>query len=156
MVSQKNGYNVSIFSLPLRGIRCWWARSTSISRLISVFIDKFYALQNGPPNDSQQIFTWTTLRNSLIPSKAAVLSDAIANHPLSTLTDGHPTYGGQDLSGSETCSGTCQCSGKSEIWDAPNDMIGLTSTTAPLETPTLTCDSTTHSNSKTRDPAIYD
>ena len=154
MVSQKHGYNVSIFSLPLRGIRCWWARSTSISRLISVFIDKFYALQNGPPNDSQQIFTWTTLRNSLIPSKAAVLSDAIANHPLSTLTGGHPTYGGQGLSGSKKCSSTCQCSGKSEIWD--NDMIGLTSTTAPLETPTLTYDSTTHSKSETRDPVIYD
>ncbi len=36
---------------------------------MSVLIDKFYALQNGPPNSSQQIFVWTTLRNSLMPSK---------------------------------------------------------------------------------------
>ena len=44
--------------------------STTIShRRISVFIDKFYALQNGPPNSSQQIYMWTTLRNSLMPSK---------------------------------------------------------------------------------------
>ena len=27
------------------------------------FIDKFYALQNGPPNSSQQILTLITLRN---------------------------------------------------------------------------------------------
>ena len=34
-----------------------------------LFIDKFYALQNGPPNSSQQILTLTILRNDLMPSK---------------------------------------------------------------------------------------
>ncbi len=43
--------------------------TTFSNRSISVFIDKFYALQNGPPNGSQQIFMWTTLCNSLMPPK---------------------------------------------------------------------------------------
>ena len=33
------------------------------------FIDKFYVLQHGPPNGSQQIFMLRTLHNSLVPSK---------------------------------------------------------------------------------------
>ena len=40
--------------------------STTFShRAISVLIDKYYALQNGPSNNSQQIFTWTILCSGL-------------------------------------------------------------------------------------------
>ena len=40
--------------------------STTFSHCL--FIDKFYALQNGLPNGSQQILTLTTLRNGLLKS----------------------------------------------------------------------------------------
>ena len=62
------------------------------------------------------------------------ISGAIANLSISELTGGNHIYGGQDPSGSKICSSIYEFSGKSEIWDAPNVMIGLTLTTAPLET----------------------
>ena len=42
--------------------------STTFSHRL--FIDKFWALQNGPPNGSLQILTLTTLHNDLVPSRA--------------------------------------------------------------------------------------
>ena len=117
-----------------------------------LFIDKLYALQNRPPNSSQQILTLAILCDSLMPSKMP-FSDAIADLLNFTLTDGNPTYGGHGPTRSEICPDTCQCSGKTEIWDAPNVMTALISTTAPLETQMLTCDSVISSKSKIREPA---
>ena len=45
------------------------------------------------------------------------------------------------------CSGTCQCSGKSEIWDVPNVMID----DGPVGD-TLTCESMTPLKTRTREP----
>ena len=65
----------------------------------------------------------------------AVSSGAIPDIPISTLTDGNPTYGDQDPNGPDICSGTYQCRGKDEIWDAPDGMIGLSVDDGPVGDP---------------------
>ena len=97
--------------------------STTFSHCL--FTDKFYALQNGPPNISLQILTLTTLRNDLVPSRTPFPPAPSPTSLFLPSWDGNPAYGGQDPSGLDICSSTCQYSGKSEIWDVPNVMIGL-------------------------------
>ena len=105
-----------------------------IAQLISAFIDKLYALQNGPPNGSQQILMLAILRSALVPSMIP-FSGAITNLSISELTGGNPIYGGQDPSGSKICSSIYECSGKIERdLGCAYVMIGLTLTTALLET----------------------
>src|SRR5258706_6199278 len=65
----------------------------------------------------------------------AVSSGAIPNIPISTLTNDSPTYGNLDPNGPEICSGTYQCRGKDEIWDAPDGMIGLSVDDGPVGDP---------------------
>ena len=65
----------------------------------------------------------------------AVSSGAIPDIPISTLTDGNPTYGDQDPNGPDICSGTYQCRGKDKIWDAPDGMIGLSVDDGPVGDP---------------------
>ena len=67
--------------------------------------------------------------------KAAVASGAIPNIPSSVLKDGNPSYGDKDPNGPEICSGTFQCRGKNEIWDAPDNMIGLSVDDGPVSEP---------------------
>ena len=85
----------------------------------SPFIDKFYALQNGPPNSSLQILTLTSLRNGLVPSR----------RPFRPVPSPTPHFYLNGMATQPTavriCSGTYQCSGKSEIWGVPNVMIAL-------------------------------
>ena len=107
---------MSISSLLLVHLVAGGLCSTTFSH--HLFIDKLYALQNGPPNSSQQILTLAILCDSLMPSKTP-FSDAIADLLNFTLTDGNPTYGGHDPTGSEICPGTCQCSSKSESGTRP-------------------------------------
>ena len=86
-----------------------------------MFLDKFYALQNGPPNAPQQILTSTTLRNCLVLLKDAVSSGAIANRPIS---DSDSTYGGHGPIDSKFAPISASAATKSEIWVAPIVMIG--------------------------------
>jgi len=64
--------------------------------------------------------------------KDAVASGAVPNIPRSVLKDGTPFYGDLDPNGPEICSGTFQCRGKNEIWDAPDNMIGLSVDDGPV------------------------
>ena len=64
--------------------------------------------------------------------KDAVSSGAIPDLPVSKLTNGNPTYDSQDAAGPTLCSGTYQCRGKDEIWDAPDGMIGLSVDDGPV------------------------
>jgi len=75
--------------LPAVGLPGGLCSTTFSHRPISVFIDKFYAFQNGPPNGSQQTCTWTTLCNSLMPLKDAVSCANIHDNPRRSLERGY-------------------------------------------------------------------
>ena len=81
----------------------------------SVFIDKYYALQNGPPNGPRHVLTRISLHNDFIVR-------GHCQHPHFWY---QPNPGDQGPSGSEICTSTYQCRGEDEIWDALDVVIGL-------------------------------